>query len=151
MNLCEDKSLFEQIILQASKKLNIQPAIIEKDYYVTQMLRRLVNEDSNIIFKGGTSLSKCYKLINRFSEDIDLNYNHHGSNLTEGTRRRFSRLIESCGTKLHLELDNPNEIRSRREFNRYRLRYPSNFSLTSLKPMLIVETIAEFDIWDIPE
>lgn len=140
MNLCEDKDLFEQIILQTANELGIPPAIVEKDYYVTQMLKQLIAEDSNIIFKGGTSLSKCYKLIERFSEDIDLNYNHQSGQMTEGSRRRFSRLIISCSAKVRLELDNPNEIRSRREFNRYRFQYPSEFSLPSLKPMLVIET-----------
>lgn len=54
MNLCEDKDLFEQIILQTANELGIPPAIVEKDYYVTQMLKQLIAEDSNIIFKGGT-------------------------------------------------------------------------------------------------
>lgn len=82
MNLCDDKTIFQQAILQASQKLNIHPAIIEKDYYVTQMLQQLVSKDPDIIFKGGTSLSKCYKVIDRFSEDIDLNYDSHNTHLS---------------------------------------------------------------------
>jgi hypothetical protein len=47
--------------------------IIEKDYYVTEALRIIAaTHPTQIIFKGGTSLSKGWKLINRFSEDIDL-------------------------------------------------------------------------------
>lgn len=42
----EDKDLFEQTILQASNELNIPPAIVEKDYYITQMLKQLIAEDS---------------------------------------------------------------------------------------------------------
>lgn len=66
MNLCDDKTIFQQAILQASQKLNIHPAIIEKDFYVTQMLQRLVSKDPDIIFKGVTSLSKCYKVMTVF-------------------------------------------------------------------------------------
>lgn len=40
---------------------------------MTLFLKSIVEELPDIIFKGGTSLSKCYKLIDRFSEDIDLN------------------------------------------------------------------------------
>ena len=47
-------------------------AIIEKDYYVTLVLRELAKQVPNLLFKGGTSLSKCYKIIDRFSEDIDI-------------------------------------------------------------------------------
>ncbi len=47
--------------------------LIEKDYYVTEALRIIATQWPNqVIFKGGTSLSKGWKLINRFSEDLDL-------------------------------------------------------------------------------
>ena len=71
--LHNDASTFEQIILRVAENTGIEPSIIEKDYYVTLFLQRIIALQPNIIFKGGTSLSKCYKLINRFSEDIDLN------------------------------------------------------------------------------
>jgi hypothetical protein len=52
---------------------NLTPAAIEKDYYITEALR-CVSEHAGarILFKGGTSLSKGWGLIERFSEDIDL-------------------------------------------------------------------------------
>ena len=68
---------FEQAILQAAeyfREQGLRPAIIEKDYYVTEALRAIaatVVKDV-IIFKGGTSLSKGWNLIQRFSEDIDI-------------------------------------------------------------------------------
>jgi predicted nucleotidyltransferase component of viral defense system len=67
---------FEQAILRAAehfRQRNLRPAIIEKDYYVTEALRVIANTyGSKIIFKGGTSLSKEWNLIQRFSEDIDI-------------------------------------------------------------------------------
>lgn len=67
---------FEQAILRAVehfRERNLRPAIIEKDYYVTEALRILANTSgSKIIFKGGTSLAKGWNLIQRFSEDIDI-------------------------------------------------------------------------------
>lgn len=71
--LHKDRENFEQVILKVSEDTGIDASIIEKDYYVTLFLKRIVEVLPNIIFKGGTSLSKCYKLIKRFSEDIDLN------------------------------------------------------------------------------
>jgi predicted nucleotidyltransferase component of viral defense system len=67
---------FVQAILFAAEHFRasgLRPAWIEKDYYVTEALRTIAGaaEDS-ILFKGGTSLSKGWGLINRFSEDIDL-------------------------------------------------------------------------------
>jgi hypothetical protein len=67
---------FEQAILQAVehfRERNLRPAIIEKDYYVTEVLRVIAGTSGDkIIFKGGTSLAKGWNLIQRFSEDIDI-------------------------------------------------------------------------------
>lgn len=52
--------------------MSLPEAVIEKDYYVTMLLQELANRLPFLVFKGGTSLSKCYKVIQRFSEDIDL-------------------------------------------------------------------------------
>jgi len=67
---------FEQAILQAAEHFGarcLRPAIIEKDYHVTEALRAIASvAGDKIIFKGGTSLSKGWNLIERFSEDIDI-------------------------------------------------------------------------------
>ena len=67
---------FEQAIVRATEHFRAQglrPAIIEKDYYVTEALRVIADTAGDkVIFKGGTSLSKGWNLIQRFSEDIDL-------------------------------------------------------------------------------
>ena len=67
---------FEQAILQAAehfRERKLRPAIIEKDYYVTEALRVIAdNSGENVIFKGGTSLAKGWNLIQRFSEDVDI-------------------------------------------------------------------------------
>ena len=67
---------FEQAILQAAEHFRgrgLRPAIIEKDYFVTEALRIIASTAGDkAIFKGGTSLSKGWNLIQRFSEDIDI-------------------------------------------------------------------------------
>lgn len=75
MRLCEHRD-FDQAILAAEEHFRdrgLRASIIEKDYYVTEALR-LVAEAApgHLIFKGGTSLSKGWDLIHRFSEDLDL-------------------------------------------------------------------------------
>ena len=60
---------------EASSKLGFRPTIIEKDFWVCYVLKMLFAESpfkDSLVFKGGTSLSKVYGLIDRFSEDIDL-------------------------------------------------------------------------------
>jgi hypothetical protein len=67
---------FEQAIIRAAEHFRprgLREAIIEKDYYVTEALRIIEQAaGSQVIFKGGTSLSKGWGLIQRFSEDIDI-------------------------------------------------------------------------------
>jgi len=70
-----DKTERSQAFRIASEKLGYPAYVIEKDFWVTYILDTLfnrINHKHRILFKGGTSLSKCYKLIDRFSEDIDL-------------------------------------------------------------------------------
>lgn len=61
-------------IIEAGAKRGISPVIIEKDFWVCFVLEKLFQSPYGeyITFKGGTSLSKVYKIIDRFSEDIDL-------------------------------------------------------------------------------
>lgn len=65
------KALFQN----TAAKMGLTNAIIEKDFWVCFMLDYLFHRcewKDNIAFKGGTSLSKAYGLIERFSEDFDL-------------------------------------------------------------------------------
>ena len=59
----------------ASADLNLRPQLIEKDFWVCWILKILFSLSASgphLTFKGGTSLSKCYGLIRRFSEDVDV-------------------------------------------------------------------------------
>ncbi len=137
--LHNDRELFEQLILRTSESLGIKSEIIEKDYYVTLFLKELVSISPDIIFKGGTSLSKCYHLIDRFSEDIDLNIETE-TKPSESRRKHLKSSIVSAIDKLGFTLTNPENIKSRRDYNRYIIDYPSVLGASYLKEMLIVET-----------
>jgi Nucleotidyl transferase AbiEii toxin, Type IV TA system len=68
-----DRPDFYASIDAAAERLGFSAAIVEKDYWVTQALRILACDfPDDFIFKGGTSLSKGYGLIQRFSEDVDI-------------------------------------------------------------------------------
>ncbi len=63
------------IFTKVAKNKNINKSLVEKDFYVCLMLDYLFNKSKfkdAFTLKGGTSLSKCFNIINRFSEDIDL-------------------------------------------------------------------------------
>lgn len=64
-----------QLFEQTAQQVGMDPVIVEKDYWVCWTLKelfRLPQIGEHLIFKGGTSLSKVFKLIERFSEDIDV-------------------------------------------------------------------------------
>lgn len=77
MYLHENRETFKEVIEQVAEETGRVAVVIEKDYYVTMILRLLSQELSNVVFKGRTSLSKGFKIINRFSEDIDITFDEH--------------------------------------------------------------------------
>lgn len=139
MNLHNDKENFIMSINLASKFFNMSPAIIEKDYYVTMFLQELNRKIPEIIFKGGTSLSKCFKIIDRFSEDIDITLDANYQ--SQGNKRKLKETIIEICEELNLNLTNKEEIRSRRDYNCYKIDYPSNNNVLGLNPKLLVETV----------
>ena len=74
MKLHNDKKLFSDTLRAASQHLNIKLEFVEKDYWITLVLSRLAKSRyvDESVFKGGTSLSKGYNMIERFSEDVDI-------------------------------------------------------------------------------
>ncbi|MCF8254016.1 MAG: nucleotidyl transferase AbiEii/AbiGii toxin family protein [Bacteroidia bacterium] len=74
MNLHENKTLFRQAVQFTADQMKIPAIYVEKDYWITYALFTIFNNDigKDTVFKGGTALSKCYNMIERFSEDIDL-------------------------------------------------------------------------------
>ena len=74
MILHENKTLFRQAIQFTADKMQIKAIYVEKDYWVTFALYTIFHNPigEDVVFKGGTSLAKCYNMIERFSEDVDL-------------------------------------------------------------------------------
>ncbi len=103
---------------QAQAQLNLPETSIEKDFWVCWALRELFGLPewgASITFKGGTSLSKCWGLINRFSEDIDIVIAKHflgfgGDNSPEAapskkqTKKRLDAMKEAAQVKIHDDL-----------------------------------------------
>lgn len=74
MTLHENPELFEQAVLATAQQFDIPEIYIEKDYWATLALKQIFESEikDEVVFKGGTALSKCHHLIDRFSEDIDI-------------------------------------------------------------------------------
>lgn len=73
MKLHENKQLFADAVRATAEAMGIAPEFVEKDYWICQILQRLSRhpDADRIIWKGGTSLSKAYSLVKRFSSDVD--------------------------------------------------------------------------------
>jgi len=96
-----------------ARRPEIEASIVEKDFWVCWTLRRIfevLQFRPHLIFKGGTSLSKVYRAIERFSEDVDLSLSRRdlgfaddhdpekaGISKTEA-RRRLDALVMECKT-----------------------------------------------------
>lgn len=74
MRLHHNTKLYSDTLRAASQHLGIKLEFVEKDYWITLVLCRLAKSKyiDESVFKGGTSLSKGYNLIERFSEDVDI-------------------------------------------------------------------------------
>lgn len=95
MNLHEDKEAFSEFVQVTAEAVGLPEVYIEKDYWITKALQHLsesVHVDETV-FKGGTSLSKAYRLIDRFSEDIDLAV--FSNDKGDGARKKLLKNIES--------------------------------------------------------
>ena len=76
----------EALFTETANSKGISPEIVEKDFWVCWTLRQIFMLEGlpRIIFKGGTSLSKVFGIIKRFSEDIDLVLNRHELGFNDG-------------------------------------------------------------------
>ena len=131
--LHENKEDFLDAVNLAAEKYGVLPTVVEKDYYVTMILRELSQRLDYVVFKGGTSLSKCHKVIKRFSEDIDITIDRK---LSQGQMKKLKAAIKAIAEELSLRIPNIDQTRSRRSYNRYILEYDS----VLLEPDEVVQT-----------
>ena len=121
MHLHNDRELFREVIISTSEEFGIAVPIVEKDYYVTMILKYLSKERPECVFKGGTSLSKCHHAIERFSEDIDIAFS---SELTQGMRKKLkNKSIFKISEQLEMPILDWENARSRRDYNCYTFSY----------------------------
>jgi len=137
--LHNDREQFKDAIYLAYGQTGIMVQAIEKDYYVTMLLKLLSEKIPYIVFKGGTSLSKCHKVIKRFSEDIDITID---TTLSQGQKKKVKQAIVDSADELGMVIENLEDTRSRRDYNRYVIAYDSVIPMESaaLKSAVLLET-----------
>lgn len=127
MYLHRDRETFKDMVEQAADSSGRTPAIVEKDYYVTLILKLLSEQLAECVFKGGTSLSKGFHVIDRFSEDIDITLKEH---IGESRRKKLKNVVlKGISEELGMPVANWEETQSDRDYNAYLFSYESVFGL----------------------
>ena len=124
MFLHKNTELFKELISLTANDMKILEFYIEKDYWVTYILKKLSNSKfkDDVVFKGGTSLSKGYKAIERFSEDIDLQLRN--PNLNDNQKKKLLKNIEEEITTGMIYLPNHPRESKRGNIRKTIYKYP---------------------------
>lgn len=144
MSAVPDKSLLEE----AAVEIKIDPTFVEKDWYVTQLIQAVTRfdfMDVQMIFTGGTALSKAHKLIKRFSEDTD--FRMISNTITQASKSQQRKMLSALRKSLvdHLKNDfaiDESKIISRNDnhFFAFDITYPTVFDRpAALRTHILVE------------
>jgi len=140
--------LNQAIIKQVAREMGIAEAFVEKDWFITQTIKILIEnpyQDFQLVFAGGTALSKAHKLIQRFSEDIDFRITAPSLSQTttsikrkklSGFKKHVLELLENHYPKVSLiAKDNNKHII-------FEIDYPTIYEITDiLRPHIKLEFI----------
>ena len=142
MTLHTNKQDFNELIRLTASHFGILPEFIEKDYWITLILCNLSQSThkSSVVFKGGTSLTKGYRLINRFSEDIDIAL--LDEKLTGNALKTKIRKIEKAITADLTEIEEAGVTRKGSVYRKSLFQYPSYINtrfVTNVQKRIIVE------------
>jgi predicted nucleotidyltransferase component of viral defense system len=147
MNLHEDQDAFSELIQLTAEYIKLPQIYVEKDYWVTYALRNIAISPFNylVVFRGGTSLSKAYKLIDRFSEDIDLAINANevtpGFN-SDSQRKKLIKEIESVAASGLRYIENDMRESKGSNFRRTVYEYPKvvdQYDFGQASPQILLE------------
>lgn len=142
-----------QLIDATAAALELANPVVEKDYYVTQVIHALSNiEDEyfRLVFAGGTCLAKAYKIVKRMSEDVDFKIQR--KQITKNfSKTRFFKELKQFRSNIISKLQiadltsDTSIVCNEGQYLRVQLNYPSIFSINSnLRPHILLEcTLAD--------
>jgi predicted nucleotidyltransferase component of viral defense system len=139
------KPLPINVVELIESRFKINPAFTEKDWYTQHILgviHRFESDEFEPVFSGGTSLSKGYRLIERFSEDIDFRMKPWQPGLTRSVRSSYQDRLVAAVLESSSDLSLAREVykRDRSNFLKFQIAYPSQFSgINALRPFIQVE------------
>lgn len=142
MKLHEDKKLFRQAVEFTAQQMEIPAIYVEKDYWVTFALHTIFNDEigKEVVFKGGTALSKCFGLIERFSEDIDLivlqGVGETGGRMKKKIRK-VSKAVEAVMPEVEVDNITVKKGMNRKTAHTYSKEFSGNYG--QIRDVIIVE------------
>ena len=145
MKLHEDEQLFVELVAIAAQTIGLPQVYVEKDYWVTKALKHLseFTRADEVVFKGGTSLSKAYRLIDRFSEDIDLAIFSEG--MSDNAGKKLLKQVETAATQGLIYLEDDIRQSKGSKFRKTVYQYPRSIEETNFgqaSPELLIEVNA---------
>lgn len=141
MDLHTDKEAFKEIVALAAERYGYEQSHVEKDYWVSKILREIsISEYADkTYFKGGTSLSKAYGLIERFSEDLDLFVFTGDNGSSKQAEKTLNRKLSKYIAGLNNDIYNEDLSETGGNFRKLYLSYDNVFQVVGLKEHLEVE------------
>ncbi|KTD69287.1 hypothetical protein Lste_2445 [Legionella steelei] len=142
-----DSSMFQYIETTANT-LDLPESVIEKDYYVTQVIQslsKIENEYFRLVFCGGTCLAKAHKVVQRMSEDVDFKIQRKST--TDGFSKSYLlKELKAFRLELQSNFAIPNltasepVVRNEGKYSRVEFFYPSEFTRNAtLRPHILFE------------
>lgn len=149
MTLHENRELFAESIEAAAEFYHYDASHVEKDYWVSKMLKdvSLSQYSDKAYFKGGTSLSKAYGLIHRFSEDLDMLAYTGDIKASKSQEKSLNKKVSEVITDANKQFYKPDMSESGGNFRKLYFDYNSIYQSVGLKEFLEVEIKA----CDLPE
>ncbi len=142
MKLHENATLFRQSIEFTAKQMNLAPIYIEKDYWVTFALHAIFQNEigDQTVFKGGTALSKCFGIIERFSEDIDLVVLRKDEETGNQLKTKLKKITNAVAKSL-TEVEEPTITNKRGMIRKVAFDYPKVFTgvFGQVRQFIIIE------------
>jgi hypothetical protein len=140
LNLRPNRELIEEI----AQIMGIAQSFVEKDWYVVQIIGIIASvqhDDFEVVFSGGTALSKAHKLLQRFSEDVDFRVLERKGRSTRNSRSAFRRnVIDALRLDGFIIEDRQVKARDENRFFSIDLIYESYFPpAEALRPHVLIE------------
>ena len=137
----EYQTEWKEIIETVARELGKSEQMVEKDTIQSMFLFELAKSELPFVFKGGTSLSKAFQIIDRFSEDIDITFTEH---LGEARRKKLKyNILKPIADDLGVEIRNFESIESDKNLNHYDFYYESVIGdrvVNAIPPYVKLET-----------